>query len=227
MRSDTQTRPAPGAANLDPAEVERFARLSSEWWDPDGKLRPLHRQGPARLGFVRDALVRHFDLAMPRLKPLAGLAVLDVGCGGGLISEPLARLGATVTGIEETAVRALVKLEQVLPSHLRRRVLALQTSTMRLTWDGGGGGADLADPQDLTVIAAACRDNERLRFKVARAFSKRVREILEEMFLTSLARRPTASELEVALRAVEQDRVKGTEDVLWALLNGVEFILNH
>lgn len=103
MSSNTQTRPAPGTANLDPAEVERFARLSSEWWDPDGKLRPLHRQGPARLGFVRDALVKHFDLAMPRLKPLAGLAVLDVGCGGGLISEPLARLGATVTGIDPTA----------------------------------------------------------------------------------------------------------------------------
>ena len=71
--------------------------------------------------------------------------------------------GASVSGIEETAVRALVKLEQVLPSHLRRRVRALQTATSRLTWDGGGG-SPLADPQDLTLIAAACRDHERLRF---------------------------------------------------------------
>ena len=70
--------------------------------------------------------------------------------------------GASVAGIEETAVRALVKLEQVLPAHLRRRVRALQTSTMTLSW--GGGGHALADPQHLTVIAAACRDHERLRF---------------------------------------------------------------
>ncbi len=103
MPSDAQPSPAPSHANLDPAEVERFARLASEWWDADGKLRPLHRQGPARVGFVRDALARHFNLAMPRLKPLAGLAVLDVGCGGGLMSEPLARLGAKVTGIDPTS----------------------------------------------------------------------------------------------------------------------------
>ena len=69
--------------------------------------------------------------------------------------------GASVSGIEETSVRALVKLEQVLPSHLRRRVRALQTSTMTLTW---GGGGPQADPQHLTVIATACRDHERLRF---------------------------------------------------------------
>src|SRR5215217_6499884 len=70
--------------------------------------------------------------------------------------------GASVTGIEETAVRALVKLEQVLPSHLRRRVRALQTSTMTLSW--GGDGGPRADPQHLTVIATCCRDRERLRF---------------------------------------------------------------
>jgi 2-polyprenyl-6-hydroxyphenyl methylase/3-demethylubiquinone-9 3-methyltransferase len=103
MASSAPTAPSVSQANLDPAEVERFARLAGEWWDANGKLRPLHRQGPARLGFIRDTLARHFNLAMPRLKPLAGLEVLDVGCGGGLISEPLARLGAKVTGIDPTA----------------------------------------------------------------------------------------------------------------------------
>lgn len=90
------------AANLDPVEVERFERLAGEWWDTAGKLRPLHSQGPARLGFIRDALVRHFDRQSGGLKPLSGLSLLDVGCGGGLVSEPLARLGATVTGIDPT-----------------------------------------------------------------------------------------------------------------------------
>jgi 2-polyprenyl-6-hydroxyphenyl methylase/3-demethylubiquinone-9 3-methyltransferase len=102
MQSEPQTGPARPEANLDPTEVERFARLAGEWWDTGGKLRPLHSQGPARLGFIRDYLVRHFALAQGGLKPLAGLSVLDVGCGGGLVSEPIARLGARVTGIDPT-----------------------------------------------------------------------------------------------------------------------------
>src|SRR3954464_11429709 len=72
--------------------------------------------------------------------------------------------GASVRGIEETAVRALVKLEQVLPKHLRRRVSALQNATQRLTWDGGSGGTPQADPQDLTAIAGPRPGTERLRF---------------------------------------------------------------
>lgn len=88
------------AANVDDAEVRRFAALAREWWDPDGKFRPLHKLAPVRIGYVRDMLTGHFGLTRGGLRPLSGLAVLDVGCGGGLISEPLARLGAAVTGIE-------------------------------------------------------------------------------------------------------------------------------
>jgi 2-polyprenyl-6-hydroxyphenyl methylase/3-demethylubiquinone-9 3-methyltransferase len=91
------------SATLDPREVERFERLAGAWWDPNGKFRPLHRQGPARLAFIREALTRHFDRPPADIKPLSGLTILDVGCGGGLVSEPLARLGACVTGIDPTA----------------------------------------------------------------------------------------------------------------------------
>jgi 2-polyprenyl-6-hydroxyphenyl methylase/3-demethylubiquinone-9 3-methyltransferase len=91
-----------GGPTLDPREIAQFERLAGEWWDPNGKLRPLHKQGPARLGFICEALTSHFDRPAGKLDALEGLSVLDIGCGGGLVSEPLARLGARVTGIDPT-----------------------------------------------------------------------------------------------------------------------------
>ncbi len=96
----TSPSASPMADTLDPGEVDRFARLAGAWWDPDGEFRPLHKIGPARLAFLRDRLARHFSLPEQGLRPLAALRILDIGCGGGLISEPLARLGASVTGID-------------------------------------------------------------------------------------------------------------------------------
>ncbi len=88
------------SASLDPREVERFGRLAQEWWDPAGKFRPLHRIGSVRLGFLRDAIASHHGRDPLAARPLGGLALIDIGCGGGLICEPLARLGAAVTGID-------------------------------------------------------------------------------------------------------------------------------
>ncbi len=87
-------------ATLDPAEVERFTRMAAEWWDPKGKFRPLHQIGEPRLSFVRQSAVRQFNRDPKTLKPLIGLTALDIGCGGGLVSEPLCRMGATVKGID-------------------------------------------------------------------------------------------------------------------------------
>jgi 2-polyprenyl-6-hydroxyphenyl methylase/3-demethylubiquinone-9 3-methyltransferase len=95
-----QGRQAGSAATLDESEIDRFAKLAAEWWDPRGKFAALHRIGPARLTFLRDEMARHFRLAGGGLRPLEGLRVLDIGCGGGLICEPLARLGARVTGLD-------------------------------------------------------------------------------------------------------------------------------
>jgi 2-polyprenyl-6-hydroxyphenyl methylase/3-demethylubiquinone-9 3-methyltransferase len=99
----TRTRRPRARSSADPAEVARFAALAEEWWDPDGGFRPLHKLNPARLGYIRDRLAMHFGRDALGPKPLAGLAVLDIGCGGGLVSEPLTRLGARVTGIDATA----------------------------------------------------------------------------------------------------------------------------
>ena len=89
-----------GTTTINPDEVERFSRIAEEWWDEHGKFKPLHRINPLRLQFIRDHACRHFDRNPDTLRTLSGLTLLDIGCGGGLLCEPLARLGAAVTGID-------------------------------------------------------------------------------------------------------------------------------
>lgn len=88
------------AASIDPAEIARFSALAAEWWDPRGKFRPLHKFNPVRLGFIRDRIAGHFGRDTTAGAPLHDLRLLDIGCGGGLVSEPMARLGAAVTGAD-------------------------------------------------------------------------------------------------------------------------------
>jgi len=85
---------------LDEQEVARFAKLAGQWWDADGPFKPLHRINPVRLTYIRDQLCRKFGRDKKAAASLKGLKVLDIGCGGGLVCEPLARLGAEVTGID-------------------------------------------------------------------------------------------------------------------------------
>ena len=86
--------------SVDPDEIAKFAALAGDWWDPTGKFAPLHKLNPARLTFIRDRIAAHAGRDPLAERPLAGLSVLDIGCGGGLLCEPLTRLGATVTGID-------------------------------------------------------------------------------------------------------------------------------
>jgi 2-polyprenyl-6-hydroxyphenyl methylase/3-demethylubiquinone-9 3-methyltransferase len=91
------------SSSVDPDEIARFSALAESWWNPHGPMRPLHRLNPARLLYLRRRLEPLFGLDPRSLRPLAGLSVLDVGCGAGLLSEPLARLGAAVTAIDASA----------------------------------------------------------------------------------------------------------------------------
>jgi len=86
--------------SVDEHEIDRFARLAAEWWDPHGKFRPLHQFNPVRLGFVRAVAAQDFGRDARGLSPFGGLTLLDIGCGGGLLSEPMARLGFKVTGAD-------------------------------------------------------------------------------------------------------------------------------
>jgi len=91
------------SATVDPEEIGRFAARAEAWWDPEGSFRPLHRLNPTRLAFIRQHLVTHFGRASFSLRPFEGLRLLDIGCRGGLVAEPMTRLGFTVTGIDASA----------------------------------------------------------------------------------------------------------------------------
>lgn len=94
--------------SVDQAELAKFARMASEWWDPNGKFRPLHQFNPVRLQFIRDVVAERLARDSRSLRPFDGLRLLDIGCGGGLLSEPMARLGFDVLGADplEQNVRA-------------------------------------------------------------------------------------------------------------------------
>jgi 2-polyprenyl-6-hydroxyphenyl methylase/3-demethylubiquinone-9 3-methyltransferase len=88
------------STTVDLTEIARFEAMAAEWWDPQGKFRPLHRLNPVRLAWIRERLVQHFGCDARSLAPLRDLRVIDIGCGGGLVAEPLARMGAAVTGVD-------------------------------------------------------------------------------------------------------------------------------
>jgi 2-polyprenyl-6-hydroxyphenyl methylase/3-demethylubiquinone-9 3-methyltransferase len=90
-------------SSVDPEEVARFSALAAKWWDPTGAFAPLHKFNPVRLGFIRDRAAEHFGRDPKAREPFAGLRLLDIGCGGGLLSEPMARLGFQVTGADASA----------------------------------------------------------------------------------------------------------------------------
>jgi 2-polyprenyl-6-hydroxyphenyl methylase/3-demethylubiquinone-9 3-methyltransferase len=100
--------PSAQASSVDPAEVAKFSRLSEEWWDPKGKMAPLHKINPLRLAYIRDAAARKFDRNVRSLNSLSGLRMLDIGCGAGLLCEPFARLGAQVVGIDPSETNIAV-----------------------------------------------------------------------------------------------------------------------
>jgi len=87
-------------SSVDVAEVERFSRMAADWWNPKGKFAPLHRFNPVRLGFIRDRALGRFGRDAQARRPFEGLRLLDIGCGGGLLSEPMARLGFEVTAVD-------------------------------------------------------------------------------------------------------------------------------
>lgn len=89
--------------SVDKAEIENFERVSDSWWDEDGPFKPLHKLSPTRMAYLREQIDAHYNLPSDHLKPYTKLNILDIGCGGGLVCEPLARLGAKITGLDASS----------------------------------------------------------------------------------------------------------------------------
>ena len=85
--------------SINKKEIEKFSKMASEWWNPEGKFKPLHKFNPIRIKYIKQNIINNFKLKN-KTKPLSGINILDIGCGGGLLSEPMARMGASVTGID-------------------------------------------------------------------------------------------------------------------------------
>ncbi|MGH1464007.1 MAG: bifunctional 2-polyprenyl-6-hydroxyphenol methylase/3-demethylubiquinol 3-O-methyltransferase UbiG [Cognatishimia sp.] len=105
----------PTLNTVDPAEVAKFEAMAAEWWDPKGKFKPLHMLNPCRLDYITQQIAAEFDRDLSADLPFSGLRLLDIGCGGGLLSEPMARLGATVVGAD--AAERNIPVAQVHAEH--------------------------------------------------------------------------------------------------------------
>ena len=88
------------STTINKEEIQKFSKLADEWWDVNGKFKPLHMFNPIRIEYITENIKKHFKIKKDKINFLEGLNILDIGCGGGLISEPMARLGAKVTGID-------------------------------------------------------------------------------------------------------------------------------
>ena len=100
-------------------EIDKFSKIAEEWWDPEGKFKPLHIFNPLRIKYIKNSIIKHFKIKKKKL-PLSGLKILDIGCGGGLIAEPMSRLGANITGID-----ASEKNIKIAKAHLKKNKLKI------------------------------------------------------------------------------------------------------
>ncbi len=106
-------------STINKREIDKFSKMADEWWNPEGKFKPLHKFNPIRIQYIKENLIRHFKIKKKKI-PLKNLKILDIGCGGGLLSEPISRLGAKVTGID-----ASKKNIKIANTHLKKSKLKI------------------------------------------------------------------------------------------------------
>jgi len=119
---------------IDKTEIEKFSKMAKDWWNPNGKFKPLHLFNPARIEFIREKLISHFKLNSNSAKPLKELKILDIGCGGGLLCEPLNKLGAIVTGIDPSSKN--IEIAKLHSKKMNLKIKYMQCSPENLNFKG-------------------------------------------------------------------------------------------
>lgn len=149
------------APSVDADEVANFEAMAESWWDPEGLFKPLHKINPLRLSYIETTLAEHFDLDMTTKQPLSELRILDVGCGGGLVCEPLARLGAKVLGIDPSERNIQIASAHAAKSDLAvdyRFITAEELAASEHRFDAVLALEVVEHVADLSSFLAACGD---------------------------------------------------------------------
>lgn len=140
LTNPPETAPHPGKTTIDPEEVAKFSAIADEWWDPFGKFKPLHKFNPVRLAYIRDCVCAHFSRDRRAKNPLDGLDLIDIGCGGGLVAEPMYRLGATVTAIDASERNIKTAMAHAIPQDLK---IDYRATTVEALAKTGAGSFDV------------------------------------------------------------------------------------
>ena len=113
-------------------EIDKFSKMANEWWDPEGKFKPLHKFNPTRIKYIKENIINNFKLKN-KLRPLSGINILDIGCGGGLLSEPMSRMGANVTGIDASGKNIKIAKLHSKKNKLKINYLCLSPEKLKIT----------------------------------------------------------------------------------------------
>ena len=113
-------------------EIEKFSKMATEWWNPNGKFKPLHKFNPIRIQYIKENIIKHFNINK-KILPLRNLKILDIGCGGGLLSEPMSRLGAKVTGIDASKKNIKIANAHLKKSKLKINYICASPESLKTT----------------------------------------------------------------------------------------------
>ena len=119
-------------STINKGEIDKFSKIANEWWDPEGKFKPLHKFNPIRIQYIKENIIKHFNINKKTL-PLRNLKILDIGCGGGLLSEPMSRLGAKVTGIDASEKNIKIANAHLKKSKLKINYICASPESLKTT----------------------------------------------------------------------------------------------
>ncbi len=148
-------------STINKEEIQKFENIADDWWNPEGKFKPIHKFNPVRISFIVDALKSHFNLKRKSSMPLKNLRILDLGCGGGLLSEPMARLGAQVTGLDASKNNIRIAQSHALKNKLKINYIhgSIEKTNFKTTFDVILNMEIIEHVNNVDLFIKSCRKN--------------------------------------------------------------------